>query len=129
MGYKVWYTGTFFHGFYKMHWSMSSCEFMVSNDTGNSEWENCISLDFYFRGLSGPWNPWKIRTPRLIMISQNMGFHFRQVSLFVNIRKDFFFFFFFLPFFHWILELFRQCGIFCFSFKNSFIYNRKGHFQ
>ena len=29
-------------------------EFVVSNIKGNNQWENCISLDFYFRGLSGP---------------------------------------------------------------------------
>jgi len=27
---------------------------MISNITDNNQWENCISLDFYFRGLSGP---------------------------------------------------------------------------
>jgi hypothetical protein len=42
---------------------------MVSNITGNNHWENCISLDFYFHGLRGPRNQ-KIKTPRLIMISQ-----------------------------------------------------------
>ena len=35
-------------------------EFMVSNTTGNNQWENCISLDFYFCGLSGPRNPRKL---------------------------------------------------------------------
>ena len=29
-------------------------KFVVLNTTDNSPWENCISLDFYFRGLSGP---------------------------------------------------------------------------
>jgi hypothetical protein len=29
-------------------------EFVVSNITCNNQWENCISLDFYFLGLSGP---------------------------------------------------------------------------
>ena len=28
----------------------------VSNITGNSQWENCISLDFNFRSLSEPRN-------------------------------------------------------------------------
>ena len=45
-------------------------EFVVSNITGNSQWENCITLDFYFRGLSEPRNQRKIRTPQVIMISQ-----------------------------------------------------------
>jgi hypothetical protein len=44
-------------------------EFMVSNITGNNRWTHCISLDFYFRGWSGPKQSAKIRTPRLIMIS------------------------------------------------------------
>ena len=35
-------------------------EFMVSNMTGNNLWENCISLEFYFRGLSGPRNQQKL---------------------------------------------------------------------
>jgi hypothetical protein len=35
-------------------------EFMVSNTTGNNQWENCISFDFNFRGLSGPRNPQKL---------------------------------------------------------------------
>ena len=35
-------------------------EFVVSNTTGNNEWENCISLDFDIRGLSEPRNPRKI---------------------------------------------------------------------
>jgi hypothetical protein len=29
-------------------------EFVVLNITGNSLWENCILLDFYFRGLNVP---------------------------------------------------------------------------
>ena len=29
-------------------------EFVVSNTTGNNQWDNCISLDFNFRGLSEP---------------------------------------------------------------------------
>jgi len=29
-------------------------EFVVSNITGNNQWENCILVDFYFRGLSEP---------------------------------------------------------------------------
>ena len=36
-------------------------EFMVSNTTGNNQWENCISLDFNFHGLSEPRNPWKLK--------------------------------------------------------------------
>ena len=32
-------------------------EFMVSNITCNNQWENCISLDFDFRGLCEPRNP------------------------------------------------------------------------
>jgi len=35
-------------------------EFIVSNTTGNNKWGNCISLDFYFRGISGPRNQWKL---------------------------------------------------------------------
>jgi len=35
-------------------------EFVVSNITGNNQWENCISLDFSFRGLSEPQNPRKL---------------------------------------------------------------------
>jgi hypothetical protein len=37
--------------------------FVVSNITSNNQWENCISLDFYFRGLSGPQNQ-RILEPR-----------------------------------------------------------------
>ena len=33
---------------------------MVSNITGNNQWENCISLDFYFHGFSGPRNQQKL---------------------------------------------------------------------
>jgi len=29
-------------------------KFVVSNTTDNSQWENCISMDFNFRGLSEP---------------------------------------------------------------------------
>jgi hypothetical protein len=36
-------------------WSI--LEFVVSNITGNTQWENCILLDFSFRGLSEPLNP------------------------------------------------------------------------
>jgi hypothetical protein len=32
---------------------------VISNITGKNQWENCISLDFYFRGLSGPQNQQK----------------------------------------------------------------------
>ena len=36
-------------------------EYVVSNTTSNNnQWENCISLDFYFRGLNGPRNPRKL---------------------------------------------------------------------
>jgi len=35
-------------------------EFVVSNTTGNNQWENCISLDFYFRSLWEPQNPRKL---------------------------------------------------------------------
>jgi hypothetical protein len=43
-------------------------EFVVSNITGNHQWENCITLDFNFRGfLCEPRNPRKLE---LIMISQ-----------------------------------------------------------
>ena len=35
-------------------------EFVVSNITGNNQWENCILFDFNFRGLSGPRNPQKL---------------------------------------------------------------------
>jgi hypothetical protein len=35
-------------------------EFMISNITGNNQWENCISLDFYIRGLNGPRNQRKL---------------------------------------------------------------------
>ena len=35
-------------------------EFMVSNTTSNNQWENCISLDFYFRDVSEPQNPQKL---------------------------------------------------------------------
>ena len=47
-------------------------EFVVSNITGNYKWENCISLDFNFRGLSELRNPLKLEPHmwRLIMISQ-----------------------------------------------------------
>jgi hypothetical protein len=45
-------------------------EFVVSNITSNKQWENCISLDFYYRSLSAPAKSVKIRTPRLIIISQ-----------------------------------------------------------
>ena len=33
---------------------------MVSNITCNNKWENCISLDFDFRGFSGPRNQQKL---------------------------------------------------------------------
>jgi hypothetical protein len=36
-------------------------EFMVSNTTGNNQWENCIPLDFSFCGLSEPKNPRKLK--------------------------------------------------------------------
>jgi len=32
-------------------------EFVVSNITGNNQWENCISFDFSFRSLIEPQNP------------------------------------------------------------------------
>jgi hypothetical protein len=35
-------------------------EFVVSNTTGNNQWENCISLDFEFCGLKEPRNPRKL---------------------------------------------------------------------
>jgi hypothetical protein len=35
-------------------------EFVVSNITDNNQWENCTSFDFYFRGLSGQRNQWKL---------------------------------------------------------------------
>jgi hypothetical protein len=35
-------------------------EFMVLNITGNNLWENCILLDFYFRGLNVPRNQQKM---------------------------------------------------------------------
>jgi len=35
-------------------------EFVVSNITGNNQWENCISLDFNFRFLSRPRNQRKL---------------------------------------------------------------------
>ena len=35
-------------------------EFVVSNITDNSQWGNCISLDFYFRGLTEPRKPRKL---------------------------------------------------------------------
>jgi len=37
-------------------------EFMVSNTTCTNQWESCISLDFYFRCLSEPRNPWKLES-------------------------------------------------------------------
>jgi hypothetical protein len=46
--------GTHFRGFYKM------LLFVVSKITRNNQLENCISLDFYFRGLSGPQNQRKL---------------------------------------------------------------------
>jgi len=35
-------------------------EFVVSNTTVSSQWENCISLYFNFRSLSEPRNPLKL---------------------------------------------------------------------
>ena len=35
-------------------------EFVLSNTTCSNKWENCISLDFNFRGISEPRNPRKI---------------------------------------------------------------------
>jgi len=32
-------------------------EFVASNNTGNNQWENSISLDFNVSGLSGPQHP------------------------------------------------------------------------
>ena len=84
--------GTNSCGFYKIHWSIGSSWFLqihwsigsswflqnsvihrfivVSNVTGNNQWGNCISLDFYFPGLRGPRNPRKLEPPRVIMISE-----------------------------------------------------------
>ena len=45
-------------------------EFVISNITGNNRWENCISLDFNFCGLSEPRNPQKFKALRLLLISQ-----------------------------------------------------------
>jgi len=33
---------------------------VVLNSTDNNQWENCILLDFNFRGLSEPKNPRKL---------------------------------------------------------------------
>jgi len=35
-------------------------EFVVSNTTGNTQWGNCISLDFNFTSLSEPRNQRKL---------------------------------------------------------------------
>jgi len=35
-------------------------EFMVSHITNNNQWESCISLGFYFHGLSEPRNQQKL---------------------------------------------------------------------
>ena len=35
-------------------------EFVVSNNTSNNQWENCSSMNFYFRGSNGPRNQRKL---------------------------------------------------------------------
>jgi len=51
------FVGTNFRCFYKMHWPLGSWIRGFNN-----QWENCISLDFYFRGLSGPRNQRKLES-------------------------------------------------------------------
>ena len=41
-----------------IHWYLNI--FGVSNTTSNNQWENCISLDFNFCGLSEPRKPSKL---------------------------------------------------------------------
>ena len=54
--------------FIRWHAFSSKCidpwalEFVVSNTTGNNQWENYISLDFNFCDLSEPQNPRKLET-------------------------------------------------------------------
>jgi len=45
------FVSTNFRGFYKFidTWVL---EFVVSSITGNNQWDNCISLHFYFHGLN-----------------------------------------------------------------------------
>ena len=40
-------------------------EFVVLNTAGNNQWENCISLDFCFRGLSGTTKSTNIKIPTI----------------------------------------------------------------
>jgi hypothetical protein len=53
----LYFVGTNFRGFYKKQWSMGS---WIHDITDNNEWESCISLDFYFHGLSEPQNQRKL---------------------------------------------------------------------
>jgi len=54
---------------------------VVSNITGNSQWDNCISLDFNFRSFKWTTKSTKIRTPRLIMYSQYIVLYARRCVL------------------------------------------------
>jgi hypothetical protein len=60
--YKVFlFVDTNVRGFYKIHWSIGSwIPWFQALQAINSQWENCISLDFNFRSLSEPRNPWKL---------------------------------------------------------------------
>ena len=63
-------------------------EFVVLNITGNSLWENCILLDFYFRGLNVPrnqqkWNPTIIYDFTVVCITSVM----RTILLYIRMEK------------------------------------------
>ena len=56
-----------FNPWHQLSWFLSKLidpwilEFAVSNTTGKNQLGNCISLYFYFRGLSEPRNPQKLK--------------------------------------------------------------------
>jgi hypothetical protein len=57
--------------------------------TGNSLWENCILLDFYFRGLNVPrnqqkWNPTIIYDFTVVCITSVM----RTILLYIRMEKS-----------------------------------------
>ena len=53
-----------------IHWHIFSWFLQNALITGNDQWDNSISFDFYFRGLNEPRNQRKLEPPQLIMISQ-----------------------------------------------------------
>jgi hypothetical protein len=62
----IYCESTFIH-WHQFSWFLQNAsillilEFVVSNTTGDNQWENCITLDFNFRGLQEPSNPQKLK--------------------------------------------------------------------